>query len=372
MQLKFGVIGWGLRGKLANIAHDPDKGRRLVAAADPSEAARAAFLDEHPDAQAFSDFRDLLGLGLDAILILSPDWLHEEQAVAVLEAGIPAFLEKPMAITVDGCDRILEAQKRTGTKLYLGHNMRHFGFVRKMKEWIDQGLIGHVKTAWCRHFVSYGGDAYYRDWHADRSKSTGLLLQKGAHDIDVLHYLCGGYSAEVTALGDLMVYGDVTDRQLPDEKVKVEFRKTWPPRSIDKLNPVVDVEDVSLMLMRLDNGVLASYQQCHFTPDAWRSYTIIGDEGRIENFGDAPGKAVIRLWDHARYEHDPEGDLIYRVPDAAGWHGGSDDLMIAEFLRYLTEDAETTTSPLAARMAVAAGIAGTESLRSGGRPVSVQ
>ena len=47
------------------------------------------------------------------------------------------------------------------------------------------------------------------------------------------------------------------------------------------------------MNMRLDNGVLASYQQCHFTPDYWRNYTVIGTEGRLENFGD-DAEAVIK------------------------------------------------------------------------------
>jgi len=369
--VRLGVVGWGLRGKLADIAPQVDAEAQIVALADPSEGARAKFAEGHADAATFADYRDLFSQNLDAIFLLSPDWVHEEQAVACLEAGIPTFLEKPMAITTEGCDRILAAEKRTGTRLYVGHNMRHFGVVRKMKEWIDRGFIGEVKAAWCRHFVSYGGDAYFRDWHADRTKSTGLLLQKGAHDIDILHHLCGGYSARVVAMGGLMVYGDIQDRQAPGEAANVAFNKTWPPRSLKKLNPVVDVEDVNMMLMNLDNGVLASYQQCHFAPDAWRNYTVIGTEGRLENFGDAPGKAVVKLWDHARYTNEEHGDLEYRVPDASGWHGGSDDLMIAEFLRFVREGGETVTSPLAARQAVAAGVAATESVRKNGMPVDV-
>jgi hypothetical protein len=52
------------------------------------------------------------------------------------------------------------------------------------------------------------------------------------------------------------------------------------------VNPVIDVEDVSAVNMRLGNGVIAAYQQCHFTPDCWRNHTVIGDAGRLENFGD--------------------------------------------------------------------------------------
>lgn len=369
--MRFGVVGWGLRGPLAMIAHQPERGHELVALADPSEAARAKFVENVPGAKTTKDYRDLLGMGLDAVFVLSPDWLHEEHATAFLEAGVSIYLEKPMAITVEGCDRILEAGLRSKGKLFVGHNMRYFAVVRKMREWIAQGLIGEPKTAWCRHFISYGGEAYYRDWHADRSKSTGLLLQKGAHDIDVLHYLCAGFTRRTVAMGSLMVYGDIADRAAEGEFVPVEFVGTWPPKSLTMLNPVVDVEDVNLMLMELDNGMLASYQQCHFAPDAWRNYTVIGSEGRIENFGDAPGKSVVRLWDHSRYGFDATADLEYRPAEAAGGHGGSDALIIEDFLSHLATGARTEATPLAAREAVATGVAATESLRAGSVPVAV-
>ena len=353
------------------ISHKPDDGVELVVLADPSEAAQSAFLEKVPGATATANYLDFLEMNLDAVFVTSPDWLHEEQASTLLAAGIGVYLEKPMAITTEGCDRILQAAKDGGGKLFVGHNMRHFGVVRKMKEWIDEGRIGEVKAAWCRHFVSYGGDAYFRDWHADRSKSTGLLLQKGAHDIDVIHWLCGGYSKTVTALGDLAVYGKIEDRMAPDESIKVAFRSTWPPASLDKLNSVVDVEDINMMLMKLDNGVLASYQQCHFTPDAWRNYTIIGTEGRIENIGDAPGASTIRLWNKNHQKYAEHGDLEFEVPIATGGHGGADEQIVAEFIDYLRTGVMAVTSPIAARQSVAAGVAATYSVRHGGQPVDV-
>ena len=369
--LRIGVIGWGLRGGLAALAHKPEEGVELVGLADPSESAREAFLQKFPDACVTPDYRDFIASKLDAVFVTSPDWLHEEQASTLLSAGLGVYLEKPMAITTEGCDRILRAAIAGGGKLFVGHNMRHFGVVRKMKEWIDEGRIGEVKAAWCRHFVSYGGDAYFRDWHADRQKSTGLLLQKGAHDIDVIHWLCGGYSKTVSAFGDLAVYGKIQDRQTAEGQIKVAFRKTWPPMSLDNLNPIVDVEDINMMLMKLDNGVLASYQQCHFAPDAWRNYTVIGTEGRIENFGDSPGNTVIRLWNQNHQKFEEKGDLEFEIPPATGGHGGSDEQIVGEFLDYLRTGTTSVTSPIAARQSVAAGVAATESVRSGGRAIDV-
>jgi predicted dehydrogenase len=368
-ELCFGVIGWGLRRTIAKLAHRPDEGLRVEICADPRPEAQTLFQEEI-GGRTVSDFRDLIDQNLDAVFILSPDHLHEEQAVALLEAGIAVYLEKPMAITVQGCDRILAAAQQSGAKLYLGHNMRHFPVVRKMREFIRDGHIGQVQTAWCRHFVSYGGEAYFRDWHANRERSTGLLLQKGAHDLDVLHWLCNGYAKRVTAMGHLKVYGTLTDRRSEGEYATPSLMKSWPPAALDNLNPVIDVEDVSMLLMELDNGVLASYQQCMFTPDAWRNYTIIGDCGRIENFGDGPG-STIRIWNKGQHPYREQGDLEFTIPPADGTHAGADPAIIQEFVRYLREGGETDTSPWAARMAVAAGIAATESLRNGSHPVEV-
>lgn len=371
--LRLGVIGFGLRRSLALEAHRPPD-VQVVALADPRPKAQERFSEAFgPQAFVASHSEELLSQGLDAVMVLSPDHLHERHAIQFLEAGVPVYLEKPMAITTEGCDAILQAAKTTGSKLYLGHNMRHFAVVRKMKEWIAAGRIGEVKTAWCRHFVSYGGGAYFADWHADRRNTTGLLLQKGAHDLDVLHWLCSGYAKRVSAMGELTVYGNLNRPRDPEADYEVDFAKVnvWPPSALPETNAVVDVEDLNLVTMQLDNGVLAGYQQCHFTPDAWRSYCIIGTEGRIENFDDRPGTAEVRLWNRFRFGYDPEGDDSWRAEPATGGHGGADHLILNEFFRYLREGGETDTSPIAARMAVAAGVAATQSVRSGGVPVDV-
>ena len=80
---------------------------------------------------------------------------------ALLEAGVAVYLEKPIAITIEGSDRVLETAYRTKTPLYVGHNMRHMNVVREMRDIIRSGRIGEVKTIWCRHFVGTGGDFYF-------------------------------------------------------------------------------------------------------------------------------------------------------------------------------------------------------------------
>jgi predicted dehydrogenase len=219
VDLKIGIIGSGGRGvSLGGAVHAPGRGARVVACCDLNAQAlqenRRAY---GSDIFATGDYRELVGCDLDAVIVSTPDYLHEEHAVAALAKGLAVFVEKPMAISVEGCDRMLRAAVKNKARLYLGHNMRHMSFVRKMKELVDQGAIGEVKACWARHFVGHGGDYYFRDWHADRRFSEGLLLQKAAHDIDVIHWLCDGYSRRVSAMGALTVYGEVRDR-LPATK----------------------------------------------------------------------------------------------------------------------------------------------------------
>lgn len=171
--------------------------------------------------------------------------------------------------------------------------------VTQMRELVHAGAIGEMQSVWCRHFVGHGGDYYFKDWHADRSRSTGLLLQKGAHDLDVIHWLAGGYTCRVSAFGDLRV----------------------------------------------------------------------GEEGRLENFGDTVG-GVIRLWNR-RHDYRAEGDAEFPIADGAGGHGSCDVGVVDEFLRYLREGGERAATPLAAREAVAAGVTATKSLRSGGAVLDV-
>jgi predicted dehydrogenase len=370
--LRFGVVGLGLRSRIAQHAHRPGEGSRIVAVCDPAPAQRSAALADLPGATAYADHHELLGLGLDGVFLTTPDDLHEDPAIDFLTAGVAVFVEKPLAITTEGCDRVLAAARKTGARLYVGHNMRHMPFVLTMRDLIESGAIGEVKAVWCRHFVGHGGDFYFKDWHADRSRTTSLLLQKGAHDIDVMHWLAGGYTTRAIAMGGLVLYGGIEDRLDRSEQRFSEFVDTanWPPLSQQGLAPVMDVEDLSMATLQLDNGVFMTYQQCHFTPDYWRNYTVIGTAGRLENFGDTSG-GVVKVWNSRRSDYRADADLEVEIPAAQDGHAGADPRLVAEFVDFVRAGGTTLTSPVAARAAVAAGHAATVSLRSNGVPVDI-
>lgn len=374
-RVRLAVIGVGLRSEIAMHALEGGVGE-IVAVVDPDSGARsratAHFTNVQANAEvrAFATQRELIesDAQVDAAFVTSPDHTHAEIAIDLLRAGIAVYLEKPIAISLADSDAILQAAYDSGTRLYVGHNMRHMAVVRQMREIIKRGEIGEVKAVWCRHFVGNGGDFYFKDWHAERAKSNGLLLQKGAHDIDIIHWLAGGYASVVSGMGDLSVYGALKDRRDNSDRSMTDWFSldAWPPLTQTELNPVVDVEDISMMMMRLDNGVLASYEQCHFTPDYWRNYTVIGTEGRLENFGDTDD-AVVRVWNR-RTTYSASGDAEYAIQGDPSGHDDADKLTVAEFIRFVRDGSSTETSPIAARNAVAAAIAATESLRDGSLP----
>ena len=371
--LRIGVIGMGARSDLASHAHRPGEGSRVTVVADPAERGRALARERFGEdvATARSVEEMLEAHEVDAVMILAPDFAHAAIARQTLAAGIPTFCEKPMAISLEDADAMLELAKEKRARLYIGHNMRHMPVVRQMKAIVDSGRIGRVRAIWCRHFVGAGGDFYFKDWHAERAKSMSLLLQKGAHDIDVIHWLAGGYTRRVSGIGDLAVYGDITDRRDNSDRLMRDWYDAdiWPPTAQKELNPVIDVEDISMIQMTLDNGVLASYQQCHFTPDYFRNYTVIGDAGRIENMGDGSGDQI-HIWE-SRRSGPGRPDAVEVIARADGGHGGADPSLVEEFLRFARAGGTTDVSAVAAREAVATGVYGAESIRSGGVPLDV-
>lgn len=370
--LRVAVVGVGARADIAQHVPGARPGAHVSAVVDSAEAGRERGRAAHPDAAVHADVHELVAAGTaDAAIVLTPDDTHEEIAVALLRAGIAVYLEKPLAITVEGADRVLATAAQTGTPLYVGHNFRHSAVVRTMRGVIERGEIGQVRAVWVRHFVGNGGDYYFKDWHADRSRTNTLLLQKASHDIDVVHYLASGATRRVVGMGDLMMFGGIEDRQDRTGQTMPDWFSfdNWPPATHTGLNPVVDVEDLSMMMMTLDNGVMASYQQCHFTPDYWRNYTVIGTEGRLENVGDTGG-GVVKVWNR-RHEWQVEGDVEHPIEGDTSGHADADLLTMTEFLDHVLDGTPTVVSPVAARAAVAAGALAAESLRDGSRPREV-
>ena len=379
-ELRIGAIGVTGRGGIARHWHDPEGRSVVVAGADISQDALEAFRENvNKDAFVTQDYRELLAReDIDAVAVTSPDFAHEEHACAAFEAGKHVFCEKPMAITTEGCDRMLRAWKASGKKFMIGFNMRYMNIFRVMKEIVDAGTIGEIKVVWVRHFVGHGGEWYYHDWHGNSRNSTGLLLQKASHDIDMIHWITGRYGRRVSGFGSLDYYGgdkpnDLVCNECDERDTCVEYQYVGGARANMRNQCVfrqeIDVEDTSTVMMELEDGIKATYMQCHYTPDYCRNYTFIGTEGRLENLDDS-SRVIVKLRNRSN-RWSNFADRTYQVKPAAGGHGGADPLITRDFVDMVLDDKEPLATPMAGRMSVAVGCAATHSIRNGSCPVDI-
>jgi predicted dehydrogenase len=373
-QLRIGMIGVAGRGGLWRHWHQPEGRSVVMGGADVNEAFLAEFADRHGGKPfTTSDYQELLARDdVDAIAVASPDFCHEEQAIAALEAGKHVFCEKPLAITIEGCDRILDTWQRSGKRLMVGFNMRYMSMFRTVKEIVDSGVIGEIKAVWVRHFVGFGGPFYYHDWHGTRENTTSLLLQKGSHDIDVVHWITGRYTRRTSAFGSLDYFGGDKPNTLTcpecDERESCVEAITEGRLNQCAFRQEIDVEDNQVMIMELEGGIKAAYLQCHFTPDYHRNYTFIGTEGRVEN-----SEPEMKVWLKTRRSNTWRelADRTYEVKPAKGGHGGADPVICKDFVDMCLDGKEPLATPLAGRMSVAAGVCAAQSLRQGGVPVDI-
>ncbi len=145
-RLRVGLVGAGLVGQAEHAFYLWEERERFafVALADASPAVRAALKERYGIGEVHADLRDLLSLDLDALVIAAPDPFHPALAVAALEAGLHVMCEKPLALTVAGCDRIAAARDRSGRILQVAYMKRHDPAYRRALEHLP-GSIAEVK-----------------------------------------------------------------------------------------------------------------------------------------------------------------------------------------------------------------------------------
>ncbi|MDW8068638.1 MAG: Gfo/Idh/MocA family oxidoreductase [Anaerolineae bacterium] len=162
----------------------------LVALVDvDEERARAAARELDLDNHFFTDLEEALqAVSLDAVVITTPTFTHARLALQAAEAGKHIFCEKPMALTLEECDQMIEAAQRAGVILQIGF-MRRFDppFVEAKRQ-IDEGAIGRpliVRTL-------TRGPGLPPEWAHDIRLSNGMLAEVNSHDFDTVRWLGGG------------------------------------------------------------------------------------------------------------------------------------------------------------------------------------
>jgi myo-inositol 2-dehydrogenase/D-chiro-inositol 1-dehydrogenase len=178
------LIGYGAWGKHHAAAIRAAPGLTLAGVACGGEVSAAAARDELGGVPVYRDYRELLGdPSIDAVDIVTPNHLHGEMGVAALEAGKDVLLEKPMAVTVAECDRLVAAAERSGRVLSIGHELRVSGQWSAIKTMIDAGEIGeplHALVTLFRYPYRPGSGG----WRYAAERVGSWILEEPVHFFD--------------------------------------------------------------------------------------------------------------------------------------------------------------------------------------------
>ena len=278
----------------------------------------------------FSDIHQALEEAeIDAVCITTPTFTHAEIAIAAARAGVHIFCEKPMALTLEEADAMIQAADEAGAKMQIGFMRRFDPAFRAAKEKIEAGLIGQPMIV-----KSTGrGQGLPPRWACDSRTSIGMLAEVNSHDFDSLRWLIGSEFARV--------YAEVGALKCP------ELREKFP-----------DFYDNAVVIARFDNGglgVLDGSCPVEYGYDA--RVEILGTTGVIL-IGELQSEAVTICTKKS-------GVVTSTFPS---WRDRFREAYVAEarhFIECITEDHPPSVTGYDGRKALEAVIAATESAKQG-------
>jgi len=232
---------------------------RLVAAwdDDPERGRKNA---ENFGMEYSPHLEDLLGRkDIDAVIVASETNKHPELTVAAAQAGKQILLQKPMALSLEGCDAIVEAVDRAGVTLQMAFQMRCDPVNQKMKQLIDAGELGKIGTLRRRHCLNLLFNETFLTgpsrWHIDPVLNMGMFMDDAVHAADFLFWLLG-------------------------EPVSVMAE-------IDNVLTTCAPDDTGMAIYRFRGGAFGLLYNASVTLAAEITTEIYGDQGALQHyFGD--------------------------------------------------------------------------------------
>ena len=334
-RIRFCVIGVGRAGLVhaRNLARRTPGGT-LVALCDPQRAALEQAGQELGVATFFEDFREAVASPtVDAVVIVTPTYLHCPIACAAAAHGKHVFLEKPMAVTVAECEAIQTAVAQAGVKLQIGF-MRRFdeGFLNA-KEIVASGELGRIMK-----IKSTGrGPGLPPPWIYDLRKSNGIIAEVNSHDLDSLRWFTGS--------SVVRVYAEAGNFKCPDAQAG------YP-----------DFYDNVLATFRFANGTIGEVDgtcPCHYGYDA--RVEILAEKG-VLFIGSVAQQGVTKV--------SIDGQIAGRC--VKSWRNLFQDAYLAEiehFIECIQNDTPPRVTGEDGLRAVEMVLAVNQSLREG-RPVT--
>ncbi|MFX0104403.1 MAG: Gfo/Idh/MocA family protein [Candidatus Hodarchaeota archaeon] len=230
--VKFGILGCGNASNYhtLGIKKDPNPNIKFIAAYDINEK-NLNRVAKRNKLTPYTDLDDFLHSDIEAVLLLVPHYLHADLTEKIADAGKHILCEKPMACTLEECDRMIKATEKAGVKFMIAENHRFLPVHRYIKTLLDKDFIGNVFLA-RTYEGAYCDPQEFLDpnlWNFTFDKGGGgVVMDQGVHKFTMLNWF----------LGD------------------VESAQCWCSKTVN--SPPNKGEDTAIILLRYKSGAIVS------------------------------------------------------------------------------------------------------------------
>lgn len=273
-----GIIGTGMWSGLHAMSAQKNPHAEIVGLSDINESAAQGYAQRLGlDVPIYTDYKDLLKVdGLDAVVIVTPNFLHAPMAIAAFETGKHVLCEKPMSNTIADAKTMVTAAEKSKLVNMVGFTNRFYKGTRFIYDFLrqeDLGQVFHVRAFWFQSWLS--NPRMPAVWRVEKAKTgTGCLGDLGAHITDLAQYLLGDTITRVTGM----------TKRFTDERPSLEDRSKMQK---------VDVDDAVMFGAQFKNGTMGVFESTRNAtarPDHWR--IEIGAEKGMITFDNLEGRVT--------------------------------------------------------------------------------
>ncbi len=275
-KLKVGIIGCGMITKVRHAPEYDENPNCEIAAFFDKDETRAAALADQYHAKVCTSIEELLSMELDAVSVCVANAMHAQITIQALNAGKHVLCEKPMAVTLSQCEDMVEAAKKNGKVLMIGHNQRLAKAHQEAHRLIQEGAIGKVLSFETK--FGHGGPEVWtgtpNTWFFDKKQAVfGAMADLGIHKTDLIHYLIGEPITSVRAILTTL------DKRYPD-------------------GTLVSVDDNAFCLYQMDSGITGiMHVSWTFYGNEKNSAVIYGTKGVIRCYDDEESSLILEQRD---------------------------------------------------------------------------
>ena len=198
-KLKVGIIGLGGIARAHCLAISTLDNVEVVAVADLFEEKRSEYMEKYDIPKGYPSHTELLKDDeVEAVAVVLGHQLHHRLTVDACNAGKHVLVEKPMALSLEQCDDMIEAAANNNVKLMVGQSQHFYGTSLKAKEILDSGQLGPLMTVVC-YMSKNWNHASRPPQYRSRFHGGGMWLANGVHVVDRLTWLMASQAVSVSA-----------------------------------------------------------------------------------------------------------------------------------------------------------------------------